>query len=99
MAPAIPWILVFRIFTADGDGHESIVPIGGGFNWNKWCVETIFFWFLRWYGTLQLVFAHQIYVQVRLSETWKDGEFVCLKLVYFWSGLPTNQNRDSIPVG
>lgn len=30
MALAIPWILVFRILTADGDG-QSIVPIGGGF--------------------------------------------------------------------
>ena len=96
MAPAIPWISVFRILMADGDGHESIVPIGGGFNWNKWYVETGGVFFERWYGTLQLVFAPQIYVQVRTSETWKDGEFVCLKLGEI-SGVVPQPTKTEIP--
>ena len=102
MAPAIPWISVFRILMADGDGHESMVPIGGGFNWNKWCVETggVFCWKMVWYLAVGFCSSNLCRGENFWKETLKDGEFVCLKLGEI-SGVvsqpPTNQNRDSIP--
>lgn len=68
MAPAIPWISVFRILTADGDWW---------FHWTNGVLKQLFFFLKDGMGTLQLVFAHEIYVQVRLSEV-KHGKMVGL---------------------
>lgn len=65
--------------------------------WEQMVLQTVFFLKMVWYLAVGFCSRNLGPGETFWSETWKDGEFVCLKLVYFWSGLSTNQNRDSIP--